>query len=236
MKVAIMFSGGKDSTFAIDKAIKKGWDVRYLISIKPTRTDCYLFHYATVEHTKELAKMLKMPHILESCSVADAEKEAQIVRNIVEKKQKSNPVNAVVLGGTGLQETQLRSIQNALRPLGIEVFASHAGEEHDLVIDEMLNSGYEIMITQVASDGLMPWLGKTITKENFTELRKDSVKYKFHIGFEGGYADTLVLDCPLFSKKLKAESFDKIIEDKYSGHIVINKLTVLDKKEKIRAQ
>ena len=234
MKVAIMYSGGKDSTFAIDHAMEKGWDIRYLISIKPTRTDCYLFHYATVEHTKELAEILKIPHILEKCNVADPKKEAEIVKKIVEKKQKTYPINAVVLGGTGLQETQLRSIQEALRPLGIEVFASHAGEEHDLVIEQMLEKGYEIMITQVASDGLMPWLGRKLTKENFGELRRDSVTYKFHIGFEGGYADTLVLDGPIFAKKLVVEDFKRVVEDNYSGHVKINRLRILDKEEKIR--
>ena len=233
MRVAIMYSGGKDSTFAIDHAMEKGWDIRYLISIKPTRTDCYLFHYATVEHTKELAEILKIPHVLEKCSVADPEKEAEIVKKIVEKKQKTDPINAVVLGGTGLQETQLRSIQNALRPLGIEVFASHAGEEHDLVIEQMLNKGYEIMITQVASDGLMPWLGRKLTKENFDELRRDSVMYKFHIGFEGGYADTLVLDGPIFDKKLVVEDFKRVVEDNYSGHVKINRLRILNKEEKV---
>jgi len=229
-----MYSGGKDSSYAIDHAQEKGWEIEYLISIKPTRTDCYLFHYATVEQTKDLAKILEIPHVLESCSVADPIKEAQIVRKIVEKQQKTLPVDAVVLGGTGLQETQLRSIQNALRPLGIEVFASHAGEEHDLIVEKMLDQGYEIMITQVASDGLMPWLSRTLTKENFKELKKDSAKYKFHIGFEGGYADTLVLDGPIFKKKLRVDSFESVIEDNYSGHIKIKKLTVLDKAEKIK--
>ena len=226
-----MYSGGKDSTFAIDLAKEKGWDIRYLISIKPTRTDCYLFHYATVEHTRELAKMLKIPHILEKCSVADPEKEANIVKNIVKKMQGKNPVNAVVLGGTGLQETQLRSIQDALRPMGIEVFAAHAGEEHDLLIEKMLDKGYEIMVTQVASDGLMRWLGKTITKENWKELKEDSVNFKFHIGFEGGYADTLVLNCPLFDKRLVPEKVERIIEDEYCGHVEIKKLKFLEKKE-----
>jgi len=233
MNVAIMYSGGKDSTYAVDYALEKGWDIKYLISIKPTRTDCYLFHFATVEHTKELAKILKIPHVLEECKVADPEKEAQIVRKIVEKQQKTTPINAVVLGGTGLQETQLRSIQNVLRPLGIEVFASHAGEEHDLIIERMLNKGYQIMITQVASDGMMPWLGKTLTRENFIDLKRDSLIYKFHIGFEGGYADTLVLDGPIFEKRLKVDDFEKVVEDDYSGHVKINKLRVLDKEEKI---
>jgi len=229
-----MYSGGKDSTFAIDHALEKGWDIRYLISIKPNRTDCYLFHYATVEHTKDLAKILDIPHILEKCKVADPIKEAEIVKKIVKKQQKTNPVNAVVLGGTGLQETQLRSIQDALRPLGIEVFAAHAGEEHDLVVEKMLEKGYEIMITQVASDGLMRWLGKKLTKDNFNELKEDSVAFQFHIGFEGGYADTLVLDGPIFSKRLEVEKFDKVIEDEYCGHVKIKKLRILDKAEKIK--
>jgi diphthamide synthase (EF-2-diphthine--ammonia ligase) len=54
MDVAILYSGGKDSTFAIQHAAEKGWNIKYLISVKPTRKDCYLFHYATVELTKDL--------------------------------------------------------------------------------------------------------------------------------------------------------------------------------------
>ena len=130
MKVAIMCSGGKDSTFAIDHALENGWDVQYLLSVKPTRTDCYLFHFATVEHTPKIAAMLGLKHILVSCDVADPVLEAEIVKKEVEKVQKNDPVDAVVLGGTGLQETQLRSVQNALRPMDIEVFAAHAGLEH----------------------------------------------------------------------------------------------------------
>ena len=55
MDVAIMYSGGKDSTYAIEYALDKGYNIKYLLSVKPNRTDCYLFHFATVEHTKELA-------------------------------------------------------------------------------------------------------------------------------------------------------------------------------------
>ena len=216
MKVAIMFSGGKDSTFAIDYAREKGMVIDYLLSVKPSRKDCFLFHYATVEHTPKMAEMLGLKHILIGCDVADPEQEAQLVRNVVEK----NPVDAVILGGTGSQETQLRSIQKALLPLHIEVFAAHAGNDHEEVFKEMLDRGYEIMITQIASDGLLNWLGKKITKDNFAELKKDSEKFGFHIGFEGGYADTLCLDAPFFSAKLEPTNVQKVIEDEYNGHVV----------------
>ena len=223
MDAAILYSGGKDSTFAIQHAIDKGWNIKYLISVKPTRKDCFLFHYATVEQTKELAKMLKIPHFYVSCRVADPVKEADIVKKVVESNQKKMKVDAVVLGGTGLQETQLKSIQNALRPFNIDVFASHAGEEHDLVMGQMLDRGFEIMVTQIASDGLKEWLGKNITKDNFPQLKKDSIKYGFHIGFEGGYADTLVTNCPLFEKRMVVEEMSVFFEDNYCGHVVIDK-------------
>jgi len=232
MKVAILYSGGKDSTYAIDHAIQKKWDIRYLVSVKPNRKDCYLFHYATVEHTKELANIIGYPHFLIKCKIADPKKEAALVKEVVVKQQKKDPINALILGGVGLQETQLRSIQDALRPLGIEVFASHAGEEHDIIMQDMLDKGFEIYITQVASDGLMPWLGKKITKENFKDLKKDSVKYKFHIGAEGGYYDTLVTDTAFFSKRLIIKDMEIVKEDAYCGHVNIKKFEILDKKER----
>ncbi|MBS3105732.1 diphthine--ammonia ligase [Candidatus Woesearchaeota archaeon] len=232
MDVAVLYSGGKDSTFAIQHAVEKGWNIKYLISVKPTRKDCFLFHYATVEMTKDIAKMLQLPHFYVKCRVADPVKEADIVKEVVESNQRKMKVDAVVLGGTGLQETQLKSIQNALRPLKVEAFASHSGEDHDMVMEQMLKNGYGILITQIASDGLKEWLGKKITKDNFLQLRRDSVKYGFHIGFEGGYADTLVTDCPLFSKRLIVEDMSVIFEDDYCGHVVINKYRMEDKAKK----
>ena len=229
MDIAILFSGGKDSAFAIQHAKQKGWNIKYLISIKPTRKDCFLFHYATVEQTKDIAKMLQIPHFYAKCKVADPIKEASIVKDIVQSNQKRFKIDAVVLGGTGLQETQLKSIQNALSPLKVDAFASHAEEDHDIVMEQMLNKGYEILITQIASDGLKDWLGKKITKENFAQLKRDSVRYGFHIGFEGGYADTLVMDCPIYPQRLVVEDMSIIYEDDYCGHVVINKYRMENK-------
>ncbi len=236
MDVAVLYSGGKDSTFAVNFAKEKGWNIKYLISVKPTRKDCFLYHFATVEHTKDIAKILEIPHIYVKCKVADPYKEAQIVKEVVEKQQKKYKIDAVLLGGTGLQETQLRSIQDALRPLKVEAFATHSGEDHDVIIEEMLKRGYEILVTQIASEGLKDWLGKKITSENFLQLKKDSVKYGFHVGFEGGYADTLVTDCPLYPKRMVIEDMSILFEDEYCGHVVINKFRLEDKSRQLKRQ
>ncbi|AJF62723.1 MAG: Metal-binding-domain/4Fe-4S-binding-domain containing ABC transporter, ATP-binding protein [archaeon GW2011_AR20] len=228
MDVAILYSGGKDSTYAIEYCQNKGWNIKYLISIKPNRVDCYLYHFATVELTKELSKILGYKHFYLNCNVADPEKEALIVKNLVEEQQKINKVDSLILGGVGLQETQLRSLQKALMPLNVEVFASHSGEDHEEIMLEMLEKGYEFMITQVASDGLIDWLGKNITKENIKIFFNDAKKYGFNVIGEGGYYDSLAFAGPIFgNKRLVIDDFKKVIENKYCGHIIINGFKII---------
>ncbi len=231
MKVAILYSGGKDSTFAIDFAKEKGWDIRYLLSIKPNRTDCYLFHFATVEHTPVLANILGLNHTLLPCTVADPKQEAAIVKDHVLKNEE---VDAIVLGGTGLQETQLRTLQETFQPHGIEVFAAHAGLDHDEVMNDMIAKGYDIRITQFASDGFdVSWLGRQIDASTLAEMKQRSEKFGFHVGGEGGYFDTFVVDGPIFNKKVDITAADKVMESQYAGHLVVDKLTILDKAVKL---
>jgi diphthamide synthase (EF-2-diphthine--ammonia ligase) len=44
MKVAALFSGGKDSVFSIYIAQQYGWDIPYLITMIPKKTDSWMFH------------------------------------------------------------------------------------------------------------------------------------------------------------------------------------------------
>ncbi|HLD06378.1 MAG TPA: hypothetical protein VJC16_02485 [Candidatus Nanoarchaeia archaeon] len=220
MRVAILYSGGKDSTYALAYAKERGWDIRYLLSVKPVRTDCFLFHFATVEHTPAIAAMLGIPHHLISCDVADPVLEAGLLKRKVMQLER---VDALLLGGTGLQATQLRSIQEALRPMGIEVFAAHAGQDHEAVVEDMLQKGYRIMITQIASDGLTSDdLGRELTPESFPAFRSRSRKFGFHIGGEGGYYDTLVIDAPFFPRAFQVTAMKRSMEGEHAGHAILS--------------
>ncbi len=231
MDVAVMYSGGKDSTYAIDHCLRNGWNIKYLLSVKPNRTDCYLFHFATVEHTKELSSILGLDHIYTTCDVADPEQEADIIRTII----KDNPVEALILGGVGLQETQVKTLRDTLFDIGVEVIVAHMGMNHATLVEQMIAVGYDIRITQIAAEGLSKeWLGKQLTPATFLELKKLAARYGFHYGAEGGHYDTLVIDGPIFDKRLEILEAEPIMEGPFSGHLHISKIAVVDKKHVIK--
>ena len=98
---------------------------------------------------------------------------------------------------------------------------------------DLIQRGYDIRITQVAAEGFnSSWLGRKIDLITFEELKELSQRYGFHIGAEGGHYDTLVVDGPFFSKRLEIIDSEKIMEDTYSGHLIIHGVNVIDKEKK----
>ena len=65
-------------------------------------------------------------------------------------------------------------------------------------------------MTTVSSDGLDDsWLGKIISKDDVVSLKYLSEKFGFNLNFEGGEAETFVIDCPLFTNSIKINQFKK---------------------------
>jgi uncharacterized protein (TIGR00290 family) len=71
-------------------------------------------------------------------------------------------------------------------------------------------------------------LGITINHSTLQELIKLSMKYKFNISFEGGEAETIVLDCPIFKKRLEILD-SKLHWDGQRGIVEISEIILLDK-------
>ena len=96
-------------------------------------------------------------------------------------------------------------------------------------MNELLRNNFVIKITSVSSMGLdSNLLGITLNHSTLQELIKLSMKYKFNISFEGGEAETIVLDCPIFRKRL--EILDSRIHwDGQRGIVKISEIILVDK-------
>ena len=60
-------------------------------------------------------------------------------------------------------------------------------------------------------------------------LKKIHEKNKINIAFEGGEAETLVLDAPLYKKKIKIEESEIVMENEYTGWFVVKKARLVEK-------
>jgi len=95
-------------------------------------------------------------------------------------------------------------------------------------MEELLQSKFKFIITSVTSAGLdETWLGREITRENLGQLVGLSSKYGFNLTFEGGEAETFVIDCPLFYSPIRIMKANKFW-DGYRGRFEITE-AVLEK-------
>ena len=82
--------------------------------------------------------------------------------------------------------------------------------EPEKYMDDLVDSNFDFIMTNVSSDGLDDkWLGKSISKSDVNTLKNLSKKFGFNLNFEGGEAETFVIDCPLFSNSIKIIQSEK---------------------------
>lgn len=227
MRVAILYSGGKDSNFALLTALRNGWDVKALISVKPKNEEAYLYHYATAELTRLQAESIGVKHFLLECNEIGPEKEAAVLEKILGKLD----VDAIVLGGVGLQKTQINSVGKVAAKYGIKTITPNANMSSEELLRAEIGSGMDIRIVNVAADGLGPeWLGKRLDESSFVEFKRLSDKYGFELLGEGGMYDSFVADAPFFRKKVDIKNFKKVWDSKTkSGFLEVGNAELADK-------
>jgi len=202
MKVAVLFSGGKDSCLALHKAKLDGHDVKYLLSIIPENFDSFMFHKPYLNLLEKQAEMLGLGDnlvIMKSKGIEN--KELDDLKELIGKVKED--VEGIVVGGIA-SSYQGKRIKKICDELGLEFIAPLWDYESERVWQELFEEGFKIILTKTSCEGLdSGWLGVVIDKDKFEELKKLSEKYKFRIDFEGGEAESAVLFMPGFDKEIK---------------------------------
>jgi|SRR5208337_400653 len=201
MKVASLFSGGKDSTYALWYAQLQGWDVERLVTVFPEAQDSWMFHYPAVKWTSLQAEAIGVPQV-HVPTAGVKEQELEDLGGELERLKKSAGIEAIVSGAIA-SEYQRTRLDNLCEKLGLRSFAPlwHKNEEQ-LVRDE-IEAGFEIIVTACSALGLdEKWLGKTLSSKELKELLELRKKYGLSVAFEGGEAETFTLAGPVFKKRL----------------------------------
>ncbi len=220
MKLAALFSGGKDSTFAIFQIQKEGHKVECLVSIFPESEESLLLHYPNIEITKLQAQSLNIPQIFMKVDSSKTDYELDALEELLKKAKNNYQIEGLVHGGI-LSQFQKKNFEKICASLNLKLVSPLWNKESKEYMKNLIDSAFHFIITSVSSDGLDEnWLGKEITSSELEKLEKLSKKYGFNLNFEGGEAETLVLDCPIFEYPIKINKAKKFW-DGYRGRFEI---------------
>ena len=79
MKLAALFSGGKDSTYSIFKAKQDGHSIECLITIVPKSAESMLLHFPNMPITKLQSSSMGVPQVYVESKSNDTEFETNLI-------------------------------------------------------------------------------------------------------------------------------------------------------------
>lgn len=220
MKTAVLFSGGKDSCYSLFLATKQH-DVKCLITISPSKQDSYMFHFPNINLTKIQAKLMNIPQIFIK-SATKKELELKDLEKALKLAIKKYDIKGLFSGALASNYQKSR-IDSICKKLDLKSFSPLWHIDSEKYLNDLIKHKFEVIITGIAADGLdKSWLGRLIDKKFILDMKKKII----HLGGEGGEYESLVLNCPLFIKKIKVLESKKIMENSCTGYLKIKKISV----------
>ena len=228
MEWVSLFSGGKDSSWALYRAQQEGLDVGRLLTVHP-EGDSYMYHTPATHLASLAAESIGLP-LLEvepedfgaedvEDSAAQGDAEVEPLEAALRELQDDIDLAGVTAGAVE-SEFQTSRIEALCDRLGIDLFAPLWQCDPETLATEMLDAGFDIRIVQVAAAGLdESWLGRRLDTEALAELQELNDRYGVHILGEGGEFETYVVDGPHMSQRIEME-YSTVWEGN-RGHIVV---------------
>jgi diphthine-ammonia ligase len=194
---AVLYSGGKDSTLALHKVVASGIKIDLLISILSKNTHSYMFHYPNVRYTRMQAEALGIRQVF---AETEGKKEEELAD--LERVLRENKVRTLITGAT-YSKYQGDRINEMAKRLGIEHIAPLWHVDPIVELNE-LKEKFDVIITSVSAEGLdESLLGERIDDTMIKKLQQANRRHGINMLFEGGEAESFVLDAPLFQKRIE---------------------------------
>ncbi|WP_458206151.1 diphthine--ammonia ligase [Haladaptatus sp. NG-SE-30] len=206
-----LFSGGKDSSWALYRALEEGLNVERLLTVHPAG-DSYMYHVPATDLAALAAESIGIPLVevagdFDAESAEDAGEQGDKEIETLETALRDLEVDlGGVTAGAVESEFQTSRIQALCDRLDIELFAPLWQRDPLELGHAMVDAGFEIRIVQVAAYGLdESWLGRTLDAEALAELERRNDEYGVHVLGEGGEFETLVTDAPHMDRPIELE-------------------------------
>lgn len=222
MKIGALFSGGKDSVFALHWATLQGWDVKCLLTMRSKRNDSYMFHTPNIDFVHEQAKSIGLP-LLTKETPGEKEDELKDLRELLLEAKEKYGITGVVTGALASEYQRIRINRIGL-DLGLKVYSPLWHKNPEEYLHELTRAGYTFLLSHVAAEGLtQDFLGKQINEDSVSWFIEHCKKHKIHLAGEGGEYESFVTAGQIFKKRLEVLEAQKDW-DRNSGTLNIKKI------------
>lgn len=220
MKLAALISGGKDSLLALHKL--REHEFACLITGLSRNKDSYMFHSDAVEFVCLQAESLGIPLITFDTSGVK-EEELLDLKSALAYAKKKYGIQGVCSGAVA-SKYQKDRIDSICKDLSLVSLAPLWHGDASAFLKE-ISRDFNAVLVKVSADGLgQDWLGRRVD-ESFI---RDVSKLKVHLMGEGGEYESLVLDAPLFRKRLEIKNAEKSWDGSV-GHLNITDVVLVTK-------
>ena len=191
MRLASLYSGGKDSAFSLYVAEQRGHEVPYIVNIVPEDKASWIFHTPNLNcvplFADAMGKKLVTGH-----STGEEDSDMKGLRDALDGLD----VDGVVSGAVW-SDYQWDRMNIVCGDLGLKFIAPMWRKDQDMLLDEIIASGIKAVIVGVYAEGLdESWLGRPIDADCARDLKKLRAKYGISIMGEGGEYESMTLYSP----------------------------------------
>jgi len=219
MRLGVLFSGGKDSCLAMQRAGKLH-EVVCLISLVSENPESFMFHVPNIGITALQAEAIGLP-LVQQKTRGEKEKELEDLKKAIATAKAEFQIEGVATGA--IRSTyQASRVQRICDELGLHCLNPLWQADEIELLNEVVINGFRIIISGVFAYPLdRRFLGREIDAGLVQELRSLRDKCSISPAGEGGEIETTVLDAPFFKKRIEITDH----EVSYSNNIGTFKIT-----------
>ena len=203
MRATVLWTGGKDSALAFYKARLAGYDVVNLLTFVPKKADFFAHPVLFMKYQADAIGIKHYEELVEPPLEDAYEKAIRCFRN-------KHKIDVLITGDIAEVDGQPNWIRQRCVDNNIEVIMPLWGADRRQAFEELLSRGFKAMISCIKKGCLAEdWLGRELDKKSLDDLDKINNKTGLDICGENGEYHTLVVDGPLFKKRLVVGKFSK---------------------------
>lgn len=221
-KTCALWTGGKDSCFALYEALSLGYQITSLITFTPPRPQ---FRAHPLHVMKYQAETLQLPH--STVEITEPFEDGYRLAFQVLKKQFG--VSAVITGDIDEIQGHPNWIREYAAANDIETVTPLWKRNRSGLLEKLMVNNFKVIFSCVKRpwfDG--DWLGTELNAGTVDRLHRLHEATGIDVCGENGEYHTIVLDCPLFQRKICVEDSSKESNDSLL-YLNLRKLSFVNK-------